>query len=134
MAARSFIQSLLARFTRKAERQTVYFGQPGGGNGADLYSDDGRLIASASGVAAGNAAFAVTPSGRAVPVNALSEDSLEAKAAQAAKELGAVLRVGAALEMDDLPIIRRRLDEVVMATNEVIRACENKHAATNRKE
>lgn len=63
-----------------------------------------------------------------------SDDSLEAKAAQAAKELGAVLRVGDALELDDLPIIRRRLDEVVMATNEAIRACENKHAATNRKE
>lgn len=50
--------------------------------------------------------------------------SLEETASQAAKELGAVLAIGGALAHSDLPIIRRRLDEVIRATNAAIQACE----------
>ncbi|HCJ7406043.1 hypothetical protein QMA79_18200 [Pseudomonas aeruginosa] len=50
--------------------------------------------------------------------------SLETVASQAAKELGSVLAIGGALAIGDLPIIRRRLDEVIQATNAAIQACE----------
>lgn len=50
--------------------------------------------------------------------------TLEAVASQAAKELGAVLAIGDSLTEADLPIIRRRLDEVIHATNAAIHACE----------
>ncbi|WP_055137513.1 hypothetical protein [Pseudomonas corrugata] len=56
--------------------------------------------------------------------NAQVPCTLEAAASQAAKELGAVLAIGGALTADDLPIIRRRLDEVIQATNAAIQACE----------
>ncbi|HCH7782805.1 TPA: hypothetical protein NNM78_002244 [Pseudomonas aeruginosa] len=55
--------------------------------------------------------------------------SLEGKAAQAAKELGIVLAVGGELEPSDVPIIRRRLEEVVFATNAAITAIEQKGTA-----
>lgn len=50
--------------------------------------------------------------------------TLEAVASQAAKELGAVLAIGDSMTAADLPIIRRRLDEVIQATNAAIHACE----------
>lgn len=50
--------------------------------------------------------------------------TLEQVASQAAKELGTVLGIGGLLEPSDLPMIRKRLDEVVRATNAVIAACE----------
>ncbi|MBL3872699.1 hypothetical protein EGV01_11380 [Pseudomonas syringae pv. theae] len=52
--------------------------------------------------------------------------SLEQVASQAAKELGAVFAIGALLEPSDLPIVRRRLDEVIQATNAAIAACEQR--------
>ena len=55
--------------------------------------------------------------------------TLEAVASQAAKELGAVLAIGDALTASDLPIIRRRLDEVILATNAAIQACEQQQLA-----
>ncbi|WP_122423086.1 hypothetical protein [Pseudomonas viridiflava] len=55
--------------------------------------------------------------------------TLEAVASQAAKELGAVLAIGDALTASDLPIIRRRLDEVIQATNAAIQACEQQQLA-----
>lgn len=54
--------------------------------------------------------------------------TLEAVASQAAKELGAVLAIGGALTASDLQIIRRRLDEVIRATNAAIQACEQQLA------
>nr|AVE20703.1 Hypothetical protein [Pseudomonas aeruginosa]AVE21302.1 Hypothetical protein [Pseudomonas aeruginosa] len=35
-----------------------------------------------------------------------------------------MLAIGGALTIGDLPIIRRRLDEVIQATNAAIQACE----------
>ncbi|HCF2447020.1 TPA: hypothetical protein NIA45_004689 [Pseudomonas aeruginosa] len=55
--------------------------------------------------------------------------TLEAVASQAAKELGAVLAIGDALTASDLPIIRRRLNEVIQATNAAIQACEQQPLA-----
>lgn len=52
--------------------------------------------------------------------------SLEQVASQAAKELGAILAIGGLLEPSDLPIVRRRLDEVIQATNATIAACEQR--------
>lgn len=53
--------------------------------------------------------------------------SLEEAASQAAKELGAVLAIGGALAPADLPIIRRRLDEVVQAVNAAMDACQKQN-------
>lgn len=61
--------------------------------------------------------------------NAQAPCTLEAVASQAAKKLGAVLAIGDALTADDLPIIRRRLDEVIQATNAAIQACEQQQHA-----
>lgn len=58
-----------------------------------------------------------------------SPRTLEAIASQAAKELGAVLAIGDALTASDLPIIRRRLDEVIQATNAAIQGCEQQQLA-----
>ncbi len=58
-----------------------------------------------------------------------SPRTLEAIASQAAKELGAVLAIGDALTASDLPIIRRRLDEVIQATNAAIQRCEQQQLA-----
>lgn len=59
--------------------------------------------------------------------------TLESVASQAAKELGAVLAIGDALTASDLPIIRRRLDEVIQATNAAIQACEQQQVAQDAK-
>jgi hypothetical protein len=56
--------------------------------------------------------------------NDQAPSTLEAVASQDAKELGAVLAIGDSLTAADLPIIRRRLDEVIQATNAAIHACE----------
>lgn len=64
--------------------------------------------------------------------SAESPRTLEAIASQAAKELGAVLAIGDALTASDLPIIRRRLDEVVQATSAAIQACEQQQLAQER--
>lgn len=50
-------------------------------------------------------------------------------ASQAAKELGAILAIGDALTASDLPIIRRRLGEVIQATHSLIQACEQQQHA-----
>lgn len=52
--------------------------------------------------------------------------SLEQSASLAAKELGAVLAIGDALEHSELPIVKRRLDEVIRATTAAIEACEQR--------
>lgn len=52
--------------------------------------------------------------------------SLEQVASQAAKELSALLAIGDLLEPSDLQIVRRRLDEVIQATNAVIADCEQR--------
>ncbi|PBP99162.1 hypothetical protein AO354_20970 [Pseudomonas syringae pv. syringae] len=51
-------------------------------------------------------------------------ETVENQAAQAALELAAILRVGGALEHDEIPMITRRLQSVIDATNAVIAACE----------
>ncbi|BCS45815.1 hypothetical protein B1F77_11550 [Pseudomonas syringae] len=51
-------------------------------------------------------------------------ETVENQAAQAALELAAILRVGGALEYDEIPMITRRLQSVVDATNAVVAACE----------
>ncbi|MDU8491292.1 hypothetical protein RYA07_23345 [Pseudomonas syringae pv. actinidiae] len=51
-------------------------------------------------------------------------ETVENQAAQAALELAAILRVGGTLEHDEIPMITRRLQSVIDATNAVIAACE----------
>ncbi|WP_439869999.1 hypothetical protein ACTACT_03130 [Pseudomonas syringae] len=51
-------------------------------------------------------------------------ETVENQAAQAALELAAILRVGGALEHDEIPMITRRLQSVIDATNAVVAACE----------
>ncbi|MDU8571490.1 MULTISPECIES: hypothetical protein [Pseudomonas syringae group] len=55
-------------------------------------------------------------------------ETVENQAAQAALELAAILRVGGALEHDEIPMITRRLQSVIDATNAVVAACEPSHA------
>ncbi|RML78496.1 hypothetical protein ALQ89_01923 [Pseudomonas amygdali pv. tabaci] len=55
-------------------------------------------------------------------------ETVENHAAQAALELAAILRVGGALEYDEIPMITRRLQSVIDATNAVIAACEPSQA------
>ncbi len=55
-------------------------------------------------------------------------ETVENQAAQAALELTAILRVGGALEHDEIPMITRRLQSVIDATNGVIAACEPSQA------
>lgn len=52
--------------------------------------------------------------------------TLEQVASQAAKELSAVLAIGDPLVQSDLAIIRRRLEEVIQATNAAVVACEHR--------
>lgn len=51
-------------------------------------------------------------------------ESLENQAAQAALELAAILRVGGPLDHDEIPMIMRRLQSVIDATNAVVATCE----------
>ncbi|KAA8690093.1 hypothetical protein [Pseudomonas caricapapayae] len=51
-------------------------------------------------------------------------ETVENQAAQAALELAAILRLGGAVEHDEIPMITRRLQSVIDATNAVIAACE----------
>ncbi|MFU0490019.1 hypothetical protein [Pseudomonas syringae] len=51
-------------------------------------------------------------------------ETLENKAAQAALELAAILRVGGTLEHEEIPMLRRRLQAVVDATTAVVDAYE----------
>ncbi|MGN9401641.1 hypothetical protein ACTMQ2_18150 [Pseudomonas syringae pv. aptata] len=56
-------------------------------------------------------------------------ETVENQAAQAALELAAILRVGGgALEHDEIPMITRRLQSVIDATNAVVAACEPSQA------
>ncbi|KAA8689124.1 hypothetical protein [Pseudomonas caricapapayae] len=55
-------------------------------------------------------------------------ETVENQAAQAALELAAILRVGGAFERDEIPMITRRLQSVIDATNAVVTACEHSQA------
>lgn len=58
--------------------------------------------------------------------------SLGQVASQSAKELSAVLAIGGPLDSSDLAMIRKRLDEVVQATDAAINACESGDTANSR--